>query len=169
MADEVKVGYASGYTLCFAAFQPNGTGRGIEQQPLPEIRPTGYYHGTPITSLEAGDVVLAYIQENLTWEDDPLTILDYQYLEWEGERLSYEGEWLRSYTRYVDGVSYEDTYGSDLTWVGNPVGVGEYTFAISNYTSIITNIESIVTGATSVNEVFDVSKPPTMRAALVVR
>ena len=121
MACETKFGWLSGYSLVFAAFQPCGEGRGIEQQPLTERRPTGYYYGTPLTDLVAGDYVLVYVLEPVLYEGEPVSILTEDSVYYEGERVSYEGEWV---------INTDSTIGDPLTWVGDPVGEGEYSSAI---------------------------------------
>lgn len=113
----VKFGYLGGYNLVFAAFQTNGTGRGIEQQPLTEVRPTGYYQGIPSTDLESGDAVLVYISESVLWEDVPTYILTEEYIYYEGDRVHWEGEWV---------FSFDDLISESITWVGDPIGAGEY-------------------------------------------
>ena len=113
----VKFGYLPGYSLVFAAFQPNNTGRGIEQQPLLEVRPTGYYQGEPLTDLVSGDAVLVYISESVLWEDVPTYILTEDFIYYEGEKVYYEGEFV---------FSFDDLISELVTWVGDPIGADEY-------------------------------------------
>jgi hypothetical protein len=159
---EIKFGYVSGYSLIFAAFQPSGAGRGIANQPLPEIRPTGFYIATPITDLEVGDVVLVYNLETLYWEDDPLYIETEDFLTYEGERLHWEGEWL---------MWPDDTISDVLTWVGDPLGAGEYESPI-DFAADLTgleakvdvvdeNVDLLIVEAQRVNNVYDETIVPT--------
>ena len=113
----VKFGYLRGYNLVFAAFQPHSTGRGIEQQPLTEVRPTGYYQGEPLTDLESGDAVLVYVRESVLWEDVPTYILTEDFIYYEGEKVYYEGEFV---------FSFDDFISESVTWVGDPIGADEY-------------------------------------------
>jgi hypothetical protein len=151
----VKFGYVSGYSFVFSAFQPSGAGRGIEQQPLPEIRPKGYYVATPITDLVVGDMILVYVLENVLWENDPVYILTEDYLYWEGDRIYWEGEWL---------ISTDDIISDTVTWIDNPVGSAEYYSVIDFATDLIiletktdtanTNIDLLIIGQQTVNNVY---------------
>lgn len=151
---EVKFGYISGFSLVFAAFQPCGEGRGIEQQSLTERRPTGYYFGSPLTDLVIGDEVLAYILESLTWESDPLYILTQDYLYWEGDRLYWEGEWL---------FSTDDIISELLTWVGDPIGAGEYDESTSFYLNDdgTSKLDTIIESFTRSNNIYEETVKPT--------
>lgn len=152
---EVKFAYVSGCSFVFTAFQPSGAGRGIANQPLPEIRPTGFYTATPITDLDIGDVVLVYNLETLYWEDDPLYILTEDFLYYEGERLYWEGEWL---------MWPDDTINDVLTWVGDPIGAGEYDSPIdfaADLTELEEDVDTIIERLSRVNSVYDESVEPT--------
>lgn len=141
---EVKFAYQPGCNLVFSAFQPCGTGRGIEQQPLPEIRPTGYYVTTPITDLVAGDMVLVYELESVLWEDVPVYISTEDYIYYEDDKVHWEGEWL---------VSVDDSFSDIVTWCGDPIGSGEYSSAID----ISDDLVSLIAGQTMVTNVYPVS------------
>lgn len=139
MAYEVKMGYISGFNLVFTAYQPDGSARGAIEQPLPELAP-GYYGGTPLTDLVAGDEVIAYILENVYWENDQVYVLTYGSLYWEGDRVFYEYEedWVFSYD--TADIVYEA-----VTSVGAVVGANEYTIDAADFTNIVNNIEIIIT------------------------
>jgi hypothetical protein len=97
MAFEVKFGYISGFNLAFSCYQPDGTGRGIAQQPLPELN-KGYYGGTPLTELVAGDKVIANALDNVIWESARVYVLtERSYVYWQGGRVYYEGNWVADY------------------------------------------------------------------------
>jgi len=145
MSYEIKFGYITGYNLVFAAYQPDGSGRGIEQQPLIELR-EGYYAATPVTDLEAGDEIIACVLEDLYWEDERLYYLTEEYLYWEGDRLYWEDEWL---------VDYDDLINEPLTSVGAVVGANEYTIDAGYFDSIQDDIDDIITEARTVNNVYD--------------
>jgi len=137
----VKFGYLRGYSLVFAAFQPNGTGRGIEQQPLTEVRPTGYYQATPLTDLESGDAVLVYVRESVLWEDAPVYISTESFVYYEGEKVHWEGKWV---------VSYDDLISASVTWVGDPIGADEYRIE-----AIESSIEDLVGQGGTVTNVYN--------------
>lgn len=145
----VKFGFATGFSLCFTAFQPDGSGRGLPQQPLTEVIPTGYYYATPLTSLEAGDVVLSYILDTVYWEDDSVTVLTAEYVFYEGEKVYYEEDWVFDF----DSVSAEL-----VTWVENPVGIGEYPDIYHEDGS--SKIDTIIAGMGRTLNVYDETKKP---------
>lgn len=164
MAYEVKFGFAPGYNLVFAAFQPNGTGRGMANQPLYEVVPTGYYRAEPATVLEDSDVVLAYNLETVYWEDDIVLYLTYENVFYEGEQIYYEGDWVRDL----------DTTSNDIvTWTGDVVGSGEYKPEVNiievtaDLTSIETkvdvvdiNVDTLLVEAKRTNEEYDETTKP---------
>jgi len=156
---KVKFGFPTGYNLVFSAFQPGGAGRGLEQQPLPEIQAKGYYVATPITSLVVGDMVLAYEIEDVYWEDDLVYILSDVSIYYEGDRVHWEGEW----------IFYSDEEASEnVVCLGDVVGSGEYKSVIEtseNLTEIETkvdvtdeNIDLLIVEAQRVNDVWDARK-----------
>lgn len=137
----VKFAYQSGYSLGFTAYHSDGTGRGIANQPLYEVRPTGYYSGLPITSLASGDVVLVYILETIYYENDVVFILTQNYVFYEGNRVYYEGEWVFDFDDLVDDI---------VTWVGSPIGSGEYMLDV-----IGDNVDDLIAGQSTVNNIYD--------------
>ncbi len=116
MADEVKFAYQTNKNLVFTAYRPSGLERGLPQQPLTEILPTGYYRATPLTALTNKDTVIVREAEVVLWETDTVTILTRGILLYEGERVFYEEDWVYD----SDEESEVVTYASD------PIGVGEY-------------------------------------------
>jgi len=59
MADEITFGWATGETLTYGAYQPDGTVRTAAATSLPEQGATGYYHATD-ANIQAGDVVIVH-------------------------------------------------------------------------------------------------------------
>lgn len=142
MSYEVKFGFPTGYSLVFSAFQPSGAGRGLEQQPLPEIPAKGYYVATPITDLVVGDMVLAYELEDVYWENDLVYVLTENSVYWEGKRVHYEGDWV---------IWPDDTVNEIVTSLGDVVGSGEY----ESVTDISTTVTNIYNSQTDVHNVYD--------------
>jgi hypothetical protein len=165
VSHEIKFGYITGQNLCFSAYQPDGSGRGIEQQPLSELS-EGYYSGSPITSLAAGDEIVAYNLETVTWESEPIYIFVYGFVYWDGDIVSYEENWI---------YSYEDTdiVYEIVTSLGDVVGANEYTVPASDYASIITDLEDLIVGQQTINVNIDESgltetgQPRSLASALV--
>lgn len=139
---EIKFGFATGYNLVSAAFQPNRTGRGIENQPLYERIPTGFYSAEPATDLVVGDTVLAYELETVYYEDDPVVVLTEETVLYEGEQVYWEGAMVFDF----DSVS-----NNRVNWMGNVVGSGEY----ESVTDISTTITNIYNSQTDVHNVYD--------------
>lgn len=135
MAERIKFGFAIGYNLVIAAFQPSGAGRGIEGQPLYERVPTGFYSAEPATELVDGDVVLAYELETVYWEDEIVVVLTAENVLYEGEQVYWEGAMVFDF----DSVSTDR-----VTWTGNVVGSGEYTFGAGDASSLVTDVEDVL-------------------------
>ncbi len=139
MSNEIKYGNRPGLNLVFTAFQPDGTGRGLPNQPMFETRNAGYYRATPITDLVSGDVVLVYNNETLTYEGEPLFCLTYDLMYYDGERLTYEGEWLENRDLEIDEI---------VTSVGYVIGSGEYN-------TVSADVAGLLVAGTSVTNVYD--------------
>ena len=112
----VKFGYVTGQKLCFSAYDPNGTGRGIEGQSLPELA-KGYYGATPLTDLVAGDEVVAYVLDQVTYGGSPVVILSPNSIYYEGARVRYEEQWV---------ISNDSTSNQLVTSIGAVVGAQEW-------------------------------------------
>lgn len=142
----VKFGFLTGYNLVFAAFQPNGTGRGLENQPLYEIVPVGYYRAEPAIALEDGDVVLAYELETVLWDDEIVVYLTYDYVFYEGKQVYYEGDWV---------MDLDNTYNDVVHWTGDVVGSGEYIFGTGDISELVDDVETLVAQQGTVVNVYD--------------
>lgn len=142
MSYEVKFGWIANKNLCFAAYQPNGTGRGVEQQPLPEVRDVGYYRATPAESLVISDVVLVYQFENVTAGSDTVTSLGYADVVSNGIRVHAGGDLVSDFNTIQRQV---------VTSVNNPVGSGEYDDLVGTSDSI----DDLTTGQTTVLNQYD--------------
>ena len=57
MADEITLGYRTGATLTYGAYEPDGSVRTAAATALAEEGATGYYHATD-ASIQAGDIVI---------------------------------------------------------------------------------------------------------------
>ncbi len=127
MSFEVKFGWYPDNQLVFAAFQPDGTGRGIQRQPLPEVRNVGYYRSTPATDLVISDVVLVYLEQEMTHEDSAMYYLYYADLVFEGVRMHHDGDLMTDFDTAED---------QNMTWVDKPCGVGEFQDVLSTAADI---------------------------------
>ncbi len=142
MSYEVKFGWPEGYELCHTDFQPDGTGRGIHNQHLPEVRPTGYYRDTPATALVVGDVVLVYRRENVEYESTIIYYLEHDDIYYDNIQVQYEGGYVKTF----DTMSEQR-----VIWIGNPAGIGEYDDLVGTTDSI----DDLTTGQTTVFNVYD--------------
>jgi len=141
---EVKFGFASGCSLVFSAFSPAGQGRGLEQQPLTEIFPTGYYVTTPATVLFAGDMVLIYLLEKVLFDDAPVSVLTSDYVYYENDLVQWEGDWV---------IDFDTEISEPVTLLGKTVGQGEYSEIISS--SGDSKIDIIINNQNSVTDTYD--------------
>lgn len=148
MSNPVKFGYISGFNLVFSAYQEDGSGRGIQQQPLPELA-EGYYGATPITDLVAGDEIIAYVLEDVYWEDDQVYVLTYDSIFWENDQISYEGAWV---------IDYDTTITDVVTSVGDVVGANEYSISASDFSSMIDDLETLIVGQNKVTNIYTASE-----------
>lgn len=132
---DIKFAFATGYKLVSAAFLPNGDGRSVENQPLYERVPTGYFKAEPATPLEDGDVVLVSELERVTYEGEPVYVLTEENVLYEEEQVYYEG---------VMVFDFDSVSSAPVNWTGNVVGVGEFTFASGDVSSIVADVGDIL-------------------------
>lgn len=142
----VKFGFLTGYDLVFAAYQPNGNGRGMANQPLYEVFPTGYYRAEPAIDFVDGDVVLVYDRETVTWEDEIVVYLTYDYVFYEGKQVYYEGDWV---------MDLDNTYNDVVRWTGDVVGSGEYAFGIGDISELVEDVDALVAQQGTVTNVYN--------------
>lgn len=143
---DVKFGFATGYNLVFAAFQPSGIGRGMANQPLYEVFPAGYYRCEPATQFVEGDMVLVYDLETITWEDAIVVYLDYDYVFYEGKQVYWEGDWVRD---------LDNSYNDVVYWTGDVVGSGEFTFRSGEVSSLVDDVDTLLEWRGTVNNSYD--------------
>jgi len=136
MEYEAKFTWRSGRNLAFTAYQPSGAGRGIPDQPLTEIRPTGYYRATPLTDFVDGDVVQVHELYTVTWEDAIVTYLSEEApVYWEGERVFCDEDWV---------ADLDTTVNESVTSKSEPVGSGEFTFASGDLSDLVDDVVDIL-------------------------
>lgn len=146
--NEVKFVYASRNYFVFTCYQPDGSGRGIPSQPLPEIVPTGYYTATPLTDLEEGDMVVAYFADRVTYGGSPVIVLAPSSLVYEGKRVYYEEKWV---------FDYANMGWCNVRSYAHPAGAGEYTLPASY------GLSATMTAANTIAETRDETiKPETL-------
>lgn len=117
MSYEVKFGWFVGYELGWTAFQPDGTGRGIPNQHLPEVVWSGYYRDTPATDLVIGDVVRVHRREEVEHEDIIMHYLEYEDVYHEGIQMHWEGDYVKDLDTQTN---------QQVVWIENAVGSGEF-------------------------------------------
>lgn len=142
MSYEVKFGWVANNELGYTAYAPSGTGRGLHNQHLPEVRPTGYYRDTPATDLVVGDVVLVYQRENVEYESELVYILNFEDVYYDNVQVQHEQEYVKDY-----GTTAEQR----VIWLDNPVGSGEY----DDLTGTTDSIDDLTTGQTTVFNTYD--------------
>ena len=141
MAYEVKFGWVPDYELGYTAFQPDGAGRGIPNQHLPEVRVTGYYRDTPATALVVGDIVIVYRREIVEHDSVNVHYLDFEDVYYENIQTQYEGEYIKDF----------DTTSNQQVVLLSPVGSGEYDDLVGTTDSI----DGLTTGQTTVLNQYD--------------
>jgi hypothetical protein len=148
MSYEIKLGYITGYNLVFTIFQPNGSGRGEPYQPLPELA-EAYYGATAATDPVAGDEIVAYNAEFVTWEGEQVYVLAYDYIYWENDIVNYEGVLVR----------VGDETSLKVTSLGDVVGGQEFTVDIDFWGDFQDSLDSLtlVTGQGSSRQTIDES------------
>jgi len=133
---EVKFTWRSGRNLAFTAYQPSGAGRGIPDQPLPEVRPTGYYSATPLTDLVDGDIVQVHELYTVTWEGTTVVYLETEVsVLWELERVFCDEDWV---------ADLDNTVNDLVTSTSEPVGSGEFTFASGDLSGLVDDVADIL-------------------------
>jgi len=149
---EAKFTWHSGFNLVFTAYQPSGVGRGIPDQPLPEVRDVGYYRATPLTGFVDGDVVQVHKLETVTWEDAVVVYLDTEVpVLWELERVFSDEDWVADLDTTVNDV---------VTSKSEPVGSGEFTFSSGDLSGLVDDVEQIVNDQNIVTNVYDETAHP---------
>lgn len=149
---EVKFTWHSGFYLAFTAYQPSGVGRGIPDQPLPEVRNVGYYRATPLTDFVDGDVIQVHKLETVTWEDAVVVYLETEVpVLWELERVFYEEDWV---------ADLDSTVNDLVTSKGEPIGSGEFTVASGDLSGLVDDVGTILLAQQTVFNVYDEREKP---------
>ena len=143
---DIKFTDKSGKRLASAAFQPDRSGRGVENQPLYERYNTGFYSAEPATALVDGDVVQINELRTLTWEDAIITISTESPILSDGEQTYHEGEFLWDFDTLFNDV---------VTTNSEPIGTGEFTFASGDLSGLIDDVDTLVDDSGSVFNVYD--------------
>ena len=153
MAYDVKFTWHSGFDLAFTAYQPSGVGRGIPDQPLPEVRDVGYYRATPLTDFVDGDVVQVHRLETVTWEDAVVVYLEPEVsVLWELERVFSDEDWV---------ADLDSTVNDLVKSKGQPVGSGEFTISSGGLSGLVDDVADIQVAQRSVTNVYDETEQPT--------
>jgi hypothetical protein len=139
MSYEVKFGYITGFSLVFTAYLPAGTARGEVYQPLPELA-EGYYGASPATDLVAGDEIIAYVAEYVTYDGTQVYVLGNDYIYWENDIVNYEGVL----------ISAGDETDLKVTYLGAVVGAQEYEKPADWYNILLADTLTISTSVGSI-------------------
>ena len=135
MAYEVKMGYISGQKLAFSCYQPDGTGRGIQNQPLDELA-KGYYAGSPLVDLIAGDEIIASILNNVVSDGSRVGVLYYDSIVSNGIRVSSNGNWV---------ITKDSQSMQNVVSVGAVVGAQEYSIGAGDLSGILDTLADLGT------------------------
>jgi len=149
-ANAIKMGFQSGWRVVFSAYQPDGTGRGVINQPLPEVFNSGYYRANPVTDLVVGDVVLVYQNDQVYWESGPVYVLTEDFVYYEGARVTYEENWVYDFGTLINDL---------VTSIGYTVGSAEY----SDIIDISSGINELVANQHKTPNVFNEVIPLTIQ------
>lgn len=155
---EAKFTWHSGRVLAFTAYQPSGSGRGIPDQPLPEVRPVGYYRAKPLTDFVDGDIIQVHELVNVTWEDAEVIYLseEVQVL-WELERVFCDEDWVADLDNSVNDL---------VTSKSEPVGSGEFAFASGDVSGLVDDVEQLINDGNIVTNVYDEREGPSAGMSL---
>jgi len=148
---EAKFTWHSGRDLAFTAYQPSGAGRGIPDQPLPEVRDVGYYRATPLTDFVDGDIVQVHELYTVTWEDAEVVYLSEEVsVLWELERVFCDEDWV---------ADLDTTVNESVTSKSEPVGSGEFTFSSGDLSGLVEDVEAILVAQQRVDSFADETEP----------
>ena len=142
----IKFGYVTGQKLCFSAYQPNGIGRGVEGQPLPELAKS-YYGATPLTDLVAGDEVIAYVLDRVTYGGSPVVVLAPDGIYYEGARVRYGEQWV---------ISNDSSSSQLVTIIGDVVGAQEWEHAANWFDLMDIDINDIIVNQNKVVNIYPI-------------
>lgn len=155
---EAKFTWHSGRVLAFTAYQPSGIGRGIPDQPLPEVRDVGYYRAKPLTAFVDGDVIQVHELETVTWEDAEVIYLSEEApVYWEDNRVFSDEVWV---------ADLDTTINDLVTSKSEPVGSGEFTFASGDVSGLIDDVEQLIDDGNIVTNVYDETVGPSAGVSL---
>jgi hypothetical protein len=151
MSYEAKFTWQSGRRLAFTAYQPSGAGRGIPDQPLDEVRDTGYYRAEPLTDFVDGDIVQVHELYDVTWEDAVVVYLETEVpVLWEYERVFCDEDWV---------ADRDGTVNDLVTSKGEPVGSGEFTISSGDLSGLVDDVEDILVAQQRVDTFVDETEP----------
>ena len=137
--------------MAFTAYQPSGIGRGIPDQPLPEVRDVGYYRAKPLTAFVDGDVIQVHELYTVAWEDAEVVYLVGEVpVYWELERVFCDEDWV---------ADLDSTVNDSVTSKSEPVGSGEFAFASGDVSGLIDDVENILVALQRVDTFVDETEP----------
>lgn len=135
MANEIKFSYIAGQQLVFSCYSPDGTGRGIGNQPLDELA-EGYYAGSPLVDLVAGDEIIACVLDNVVSGVSRVGVLYYDSIVSDGVRVSSNGNWV---------ITKDSQSSQPVVSTGEVVGGQEFTMDAEDYAGILDTLTDLGT------------------------